>query len=232
MSFNDFVAGNTPGQPGAAAPAGTFQHSQQTLPAFDKPTDAQNAENATKVKAIAGEIAQKFDAEYQGLSQQLMGGQIQLNQIFQMGMAPPLALFQAVAYQLVHLSNVCKSYQADADALAKAGAGEFKNYLKMFVDDAAAALAQVQNTPTAFMYGPPLDPTTFFAGMNHGPTAPPIPPQSWPGMGSPFKAGGPPPPVNPGPMPSADLSIFNTANKAIQDAASRISSKWDEYIRS
>jgi hypothetical protein len=230
MSFNDFVTGNNTAQ----LPAGAFQHSQQTLQVFKKPTEAQTAENAGKVKTIATEIAQKFDAEYQGLTQQLMGGQMQLNQIFQMGMAPPLALFQAVAYQLVHLSNVCKSYQADADSLAKAGAGEFKNYLKLFVDDAAAALFQVQNTPTAFMYGPPLDPATFFAGMNHGSTAPPIPPQSWPTIGSPFRAGGapPPPPFNPGTIPSGDLSIFNAANKAIQDAASRISSKWDEYIRS
>jgi hypothetical protein len=228
MSFTEFVANN--GE--AKSPPGAFQHSQQSLPTFKEPTEAQTAEVAAKAKEIATEIAQKFDGEYQGLTQRMIGDQTQLNQIYAAGMAPPLALFQAVAYQMIHLSNVCKSYQADADALAKAGSTEFQAYLKMFVDDAAAALVSIQNTPTAFMYGPPLDPSTFYAGMNHSPSAAPMPPQTWPGMGSPFGNPGTQPMGNPGPMSSADLGIFNDANNRIRDVTSRISSMWNDFAKS
>jgi hypothetical protein len=164
MSFTDFVAATAATQ---VAP-GAFQHSQQTMPTYKEPSEAQTAEVAAKAKGISAEIAQKFDAEYQGLTQKMLGDQTQFNQYFVTGMIPPLALFQAVAYQMVHLSNTCKSYQADADALAKAGSAEFQSYLKMFVDDAATALASIQNTPTGHMTGPPLDPATFYASMNVG----------------------------------------------------------------
>jgi hypothetical protein len=217
MSFSDFTASNAEQK----RSPGAFQHSQQTLPQFKEPTEAQAAEVAAKAKSIATEIAQKFDGEYQGLTQQMLGAQTQLGQFYQMGMPPPLALFQSVVYQLVHLSNTCKAYQTDADALAAVGAADFQSYLKLFVDDAATALAQAQATPTAFMTGPSLDPATFFASTS---AAPPT--------ASPFKASGPLPLSGRVTMSAEDASIFGDANKAIQGVTSRISSMWDDYTKS
>jgi hypothetical protein len=120
MAFTEFVNDSAE----TASPPGTFRHSLQTLPTFTAPTETQTAERAAKAEAIATEIGQKFDGEYQPLAQQMLAGQAQLFQFYQIGMPPPLALFQSGVYQLVHLSNLCKSYQADADALAAAGAAD------------------------------------------------------------------------------------------------------------
>jgi hypothetical protein len=217
MSFTEFIAGNA----ATKVATGSFLHSEQTLPSYKEPTEVQTAELAAKAKEIATEIAHKFDGEYQGLTQQVLGAQTQLGQFYQIGMPPPLALFQSLVYQLVHLSNVCKSYQADADALAKAGAGEFQSYLKLFVDDAATALTQAQATPTAFMTGPPLDPATFFASQGFASPA-----------ASPFKTSGPLPLSGRVTMSAQDAGIFGDANKAIQGVTSRTSSMWDDYIKS
>lgn len=217
MSFSDFTASNATQKSTPEA----FQHSQQPLPSYKEATEDQTAEVAAKAKSIATEIAQKFDGEYQGLTQQMLSAQTQLGQFYQMGMPPPLALFQSLVYQLVHLSNLCKSYQADADALAKAGAGEFQSYLKLFVDDAATALTQAQTTPTAFMTGPPLDPATFFASQGFASPA-----------ASPFRTSGPLPLSGRVTMSVEDMGIFSDANKAIQGVTSRISSMWDEYSKS
>jgi hypothetical protein len=223
MSFSDFVAGSE----AAKSASGTFQHSRQTLPMFKEPTEAQTAEVATKVKEIATEIAQKFDGEYQGLAQRMLTDQTQLFQFYQMGMSPPLALFQSVVYQLVHLSNVCKSYQADADALAKVGSTGFQSYLKMFVDDANAGLAQAQASPTAFMTGPPLDPATFFASMGINPLA-----SGNIGAAMPAPAM---PQSKPVPGPAAqtpnDWGGFAELNKKRVEASSRMVAAWDKYIR-
>ncbi|MBK9433368.1 MAG: hypothetical protein IPN50_13585 [Sphingomonadales bacterium] len=223
MSFTEFVTDSAE----TASPPGTFRHSLQTLPAFKAPTEAQTAERAAKAKAIATEIGQKFDGEYQPLAQQMLAGQTQLFQFYQIGMPPPLALFQSVVYQLVHLSNLCKSFQADADALAVAGAADFKSYLKLFVDDAATALAQAQASPTAFMTGPPLDPATFYASMGintlgggMGAASPsPIPPTK-PGNAPPSAAQAP-----------SDWGIFADLNKKRLEASTRMAAAWDKYIR-
>ena len=127
----------------------------------------------------------------------------------------------------MHLSNLCKSFQADADALAVAGAADFKSYLKLFVDDAATALAQAQASPTAFMTGPPLDPATFYASMGintlgggMGAASPsPIPPTK-PGNAPPSAAQAP-----------SDWGIFADLNKKRLEASTRMAAAWDKYIR-
>jgi hypothetical protein len=217
MSFTEFTAT----QSAKSNASGAFRHSQQTLSTYKEPTEAETADVAAKAKAIATEVAQKFDAEYQGLTQKMLGAQTQLGQFYQMGMPPPLALFQSVVYQLVHLSNTCKAYQSDADALAAVGAADFQSYLKLFVDDAATALAQAQATPTAFMTGPSFDPATFFASTG---AAPPT--------ASPFKTSGPLPLSGRVTMSAEDAGIFGDANKAIQGVTSRISSAWGDYFKS